>query len=405
MNRTTLTILAATVLAAFPRVLPAADADLCTGAVDPYDIVSEKGSFYATAGRDNELTAEEFNATKSAPGTFRRSFDRWSEMLKFDRDGNKSLDWLEADTYRYAMRKMILAAYDANTDGKLSGPERQAVCKALASGRIRFPPVKRSTPHPPPPPRKHRPESHKKTSHKEPSRKPPSSKPDKQYDARSSEAAKAAHKEAQLREIQKRRDEYQAKRDLAKFDRNKDGRLDGKETAERDKYNDEMQKRQAESKKRHGDLMRKYDRDGDGRLNDSEKRAAKEAYRQEALKRAARNKEAAKKKMEEDRARKEVQKFDKNKDGRLDATESAALNEYRAKRKRLMDEYLKKYDTNGDGQVSVEERTRYRQQLEQQKEEQRQEKGKNESKRKDKDREKLKPPKSKSKKKQSRKGR
>ena len=361
MNRTNLMILLAAMLVVSVGTQFAAGADLCAGAVDPYDIVSEKGRFYATAGRDNELTAAEFNATRSAAGTFRRSFDRWSEMLKFDRDGNKSLDWLEADTYRYALRKMVLATYDANTDGKLGGPERQAACKALASGRVRFA-VKRSAPPPQPP--KHHPESRKKKSHK-----PSSSKSDKRRDARSSDAARAAHKEAQLREAQKRRQEYQARRDLAKFDRNKDGRLDEKDIAERDRYNAESQKRQAEIKKRHDDLMRKYDKDGDGRLSGEEKAAAKAAYRQEAMKRSAAAKEAGKKKMEEYRRRKEVSKFDRNKDGRLDEEESAALNKYRAERKRRKDEYLKKYDTNGDGQVSVEERTRYRQQLEKQKKE------------------------------------
>jgi Ca2+-binding EF-hand superfamily protein len=400
MNRTNLMTLAAVMLVASACAQFAAGADLCTGAVDPYDVVSEKGRFYAVAGRDNELTAEEFNATKSAPGTFRRSFDRWSEMLKFDRDGNKSMDWLEADTYRYAMRKMVLASYDTNTDGKLGGPERQTACKALASGRIRFP-VKRSTPPPPPP--KYRPESHKRTSHKEPSRKPPSSKSDRRHDSGPNDAERKARQEAQLREAQKKREEfeakrkeYEAKRDLAKFDKNKDGGLDGNEAAERDKYNSEKQARMAESKKRHDDMMRKYDKNGNGRIDDNEKAAVKEAMRQESAKRAAEAKEASKKKMEEYRARREVQKFDKNKDGRLDEAESTALNEYRAKRKILMDEYLKKYDTNGDGQVSIEEKTRYRQQLEKQK---------RETVKRKKDPARPKPPKSKSKKKQSRKDR
>ena len=58
MNKNILMILAATMFVAFPHVLRGAEADLCTGAVDPYNIVSEKGRFYASAGRDNELSAD-----------------------------------------------------------------------------------------------------------------------------------------------------------------------------------------------------------------------------------------------------------------------------------------------------------------------------------------------------------
>jgi len=376
MNRANLMILAAAMFVASPCAQFASGADLCTGTVDPYDIVSEKGRFYASAGRDNELTADEFNATKSGPGTFRRSFDRWSEMLKFDKDANKSLDWMEAGAYRYATRRMVLAAYDANKDGKLGGTERQSACKALASGRIRFP-VKRSTPHPPPP--KHYPgKDHRKSSHR-----PPGGKPDKHHNARSSEASKAAHKQARLREIQKRRDEYQAKRDIAKFDRNKDGRLDERETAERDKYNAESHKRQAEGKKRYSELLKKYDRNGDGRLDDGEKKAAKESYRREALKRAAAAREASKKKIEEYRRRKEIEKYDKNKDGMLDAEESAALNEHRAEQKSRKEKFYKKYDSNGDGKISSEEKNVYLQELKKQKDRKDQDK-KDKGKRKDK---------------------
>ena len=157
---------------------------------------------------------------------------------------------------------MVLAAYDANKDGKLAGPERQSACKALASDRIRFP-VKRSA-HPPPPP-------HAK-EHKQPSHKPRSSKPDRQHNDRSNEAAK-------------------------------------------------------------------------------------ESYRREALKRAAAAREASKKKIEEYRRRKEIEKYDKNKDGRLDAEESAALNEHRAEQKSRKEEFYKKYDSNGDGKISSEEKT------------------------------------------------
>jgi len=359
MNKTNLMILAATMFFASVCSQFATGADLCSGAVDPYDIVSEKARFYTAAGKDNELSATEFAAIQIGPTGFRRKFDKWSEMLKFDTDGNKSLDWMEAGTYRYAMRKMVLDGYDANKDGKLGGTERQSACKALASGKIRFP-VKRSTP---PPPSAHRPKDHKKPTHK-----PSNAKPDKHHDARSRESDQTADKEARLREAKRRHEEHQARRDIEKFDRNKDGRLDEKETAERNRYNAESQKRQAEGKKRYSELLKKYDKNGNGRLDDGEKAAAKESYRQEALKRAAAAREASKKKLEEHRRRKEIEKYDKNKDGRLDEEESAALNESLAEQKKRKEEFYKKYDSNRDGKISSEEKNVYLQELKKRKE-------------------------------------
>ena len=385
MNRTNSMILAAVMLFASLCAQFAAGADLCTSAVDPYDIVSEKARFYASAGKDNELSATEFAAIQIGPTGFRRKFDKWSEMLKFDRDGNKSLDWLEAGAYRFEMRKMVLAGYDANKDGKLGGPERQSACKALASGKIRFP-VKRSAP---PPPSPHRPKDHKKPNHK-----PPSGKPDKHHDTRSRESAQAADKEARLREARRRHEEHQARRDIEKFDSNKDGRLDKKENAERDKYNTESQKRQYEGKKRYSELLKKYDRNGDGRLDDGEKAAAKESYRQEAMKRAAAAREASKKKIEEYHRRKEVEKYDKNKDGRLDEEESAALNEARAEQKRRKEEFYRKYDSNRDGKISSEEKNVYLQELKKRKEDQDRDKRKGKKDKGKKDPSKRKPPKS-----------
>jgi Ca2+-binding EF-hand superfamily protein len=362
-NKTNLTVVTAAILVAMCAQF-AGGADLCTGAVDPYNIVSEKGRFYASAGRDNELTSVEFNATKITALSFRRPFDRWSEMLKFDTDANKSLDWVEAGTYRITMRKMVLSAYDANLDGKLTGAERQVACKALASGKIR-PPVKR-TYTPPPPPKSHS-KDHKTSSRKTSSRKIPDRKPDKPRDSKSSDAAKAAQKEAKLREIQKKRDEYQARRDMAKFDKNKDGKLDGRETAERDKYNSRIQQHQSESKKRYAEFLKKYDTNHDGKISDSEKTAYKSKLREESTKRAAAAKAASQKRAEESRARSEVKRFDKNKDGKLDPQESAALNKYRDEKKARLKEYYDKYDANGDGTVSSEERKAYYQRLKEQK--------------------------------------
>ena len=114
--------------------------DMCKDAIDPYRPSIQKSRFFRAAGADNELTESEFNAVRSKPGGFARKFDSWRAMLLFDKDRNKSIDWLEADAYRYDLRRRALAAYDANADGKLSGDERVKANRDLARGRIASPP-------------------------------------------------------------------------------------------------------------------------------------------------------------------------------------------------------------------------------------------------------------------------
>ncbi len=117
-----------------------APTDLCKGAIDPYRPGIQKSRFFRAAGADNELTESEFNADRSRPKGFARRFDSWRAMLLFDKDRNKSIDWIEADAYRYDLRRRALAAYDSNSDGKLSGDERVKANKDLARGRIALPP-------------------------------------------------------------------------------------------------------------------------------------------------------------------------------------------------------------------------------------------------------------------------
>jgi hypothetical protein len=124
--------------------------DLCKDAIDPYRPSIQKSRFFQAAGADNELTATEFNANKAKPNGFVRRFDSWRALIAFDKDRNKSIDWLEADAYRYDIRKRVLAAYDTNADGKLSGGERTKANTDLARGRI---PSPRKTAHKSPPTR------------------------------------------------------------------------------------------------------------------------------------------------------------------------------------------------------------------------------------------------------------
>jgi Ca2+-binding EF-hand superfamily protein len=83
-------------------------------------------------------------------------------------------------------------------------------------------------------------------------------------------------------------------------------------------------------------MLKEFDKDGDGKLNDDERTAMREAMR-------ARFEEARKK---------EIAEFDKDKDGKLNEEERKAANEAReAKRKALVE----KYDADKDGKLSREE--------------------------------------------------
>jgi len=83
-------------------------------------------------------------------------------------------------------------------------------------------------------------------------------------------------------------------------------------------------------------VIKEFDKDGDGKLNDEERKAAGEAFQ-------AKREEARKK---------ELAEFDKDKDGKLNDEEQKAANEAReTKRKALVE----KYDADKDGKLSREE--------------------------------------------------
>ena len=94
-----------------PAEAKAAPVDICTGVVDPYTPISQRTAFFKAAGPDSEIDAKEFTAdwnkartearAKPPPfSTFARRFDRWTSLLAFDKNRNKTLDWFEADAYR-----------------------------------------------------------------------------------------------------------------------------------------------------------------------------------------------------------------------------------------------------------------------------------------------------------------
>ncbi|MBL7219195.1 MAG: hypothetical protein ISS69_03700 [Phycisphaerae bacterium] len=112
---------------------------LCLGAVDPFDRATQKTGFFAIAGKDGELTGEEFRRASEkemSTKTFLRSFDTFAALLRFDKDKNSKIDWVEAQAYRLDLRKRVMSAFDANKDSRLKGPEREAANRALASGKF-----------------------------------------------------------------------------------------------------------------------------------------------------------------------------------------------------------------------------------------------------------------------------
>ena len=113
-------------------------ADLCRGAIDPYDAAGERTRFFAAAGADGEMNEKEFRADRKKPAArrFVRSFDRWPKLKGFDKNGNRTVDWFEAEAYRKHIRKRVLAAFDTNRDGRLTGKERAAANRSLRGGRI-----------------------------------------------------------------------------------------------------------------------------------------------------------------------------------------------------------------------------------------------------------------------------
>ncbi|HUU60635.1 MAG TPA: EF-hand domain-containing protein, partial [Phycisphaerae bacterium] len=137
--KTTLSVLAVTMLlgsAGLAEQTPKAAPDLCKDAVDPYNPVAERGRFFAAAGVDNEIDAKEFETNRTHRDPFVRRFDQWAGVLRFDKNDSKTIDWFEADTYRQDVRKRILGAYDGDRDARLKGTERETANRALSEGKI-----------------------------------------------------------------------------------------------------------------------------------------------------------------------------------------------------------------------------------------------------------------------------
>ena len=237
----------------------APQADLCAGAVDPYDQPGQKERFFKAAGVDGELEAKELHADQAAPGGFARSFDRWATMIRHDKDRNRTIDWFEADAYRQALRKRILARFDADKDGKLTGAERRAANRALAAGGLRGAPTTMKAPAATAvAPRRPMP-----AGGIWPSRKKLLEQYDADRDGKLSPEEMQAARRAIGREFRKRL--------LARYDTNGDGGLDGAERKA-------MLAERAQSRKRAETqwFLRHFDDNGNGKLDEDEQAALKD---------------------------------------------------------------------------------------------------------------------------------
>ncbi|MCF7818937.1 MAG: EF-hand domain-containing protein [Kiritimatiellales bacterium] len=116
----------------------------------------------------------------------------------------------------------------------------------------------------------------------------------------------------------------------------------------------------------HGEMMKKYDKDGDGKLSDAELEkmmADRDAKRAEEGGRKAPGGPAGELPSREEM----LKKFDKDGDGQLSETERAAMREAMGGRpggpegeRPGREEMMKKFDKDGDGQLSEAERAEMR---------------------------------------------
>ena len=117
-----------------PAARTATSIDHVKNLIDLYFQGYERNRFFAVAGVDGELSKQEFADAAGKPRSFVRSYDRWTSAVAFDRKRDGRLNWVEAEQYRLAIRKEVLALFDRNKDGRLTGPERQAANAYLAAG-------------------------------------------------------------------------------------------------------------------------------------------------------------------------------------------------------------------------------------------------------------------------------
>ncbi|MDP6046881.1 MAG: hypothetical protein QGH94_05950 [Phycisphaerae bacterium] len=115
--------------------------------------------------------------------------------------------------------------------------------------------------------------------------------------------------------------------ELRRYDANKDGKLDDKETAARDKS-------RAEREKRRKEFYDRFDKNKNGKIDEDERSGIGEYYR--------------------------TRRYDTNNDGKLDEKETAARDKASAEREKRVAEARKRFDKDGDGKLNEKEESAMR---------------------------------------------
>ncbi len=284
--------------------------EYCRQLIDAYNEADERARFFAAAGVDNELTAEEYdaNAKEGVEKPFVRPYDSWKRFKAADKDGKGRIDWFEASNARDALRKQVLERFDADEDGKLTGKERTAANAALHAGKVRLPSSRRM--------------------------RRGWARAIEKYDADGDGKLSDAERTAATEDFRKRRAEARRRWILRRYDTDGDGELSEEENAKLEADRAARAKRRAE---RRTAIIEKYDTDGDGTLSDAEKQAAREQWRQRIA----------------EMRRKQIAAWDTDEDGKLSEAEKEARRKALAAERRRRREAA---DTNDDGELSREER-------------------------------------------------
>jgi len=294
--------------------------ELLAKAVAPYDPSSQRLLFLRAAGVDSELDADEFanaqNERSGAAGLL-RPFDRWKSVEGFDRNGNKTLDWFEFDAYRRALRSTVLLMFDANKDQRLSGPEQASAAKALLAGEVNLHGRTTTTRRPGLAP----------SADDSPRQTPPAN--DGNPFGHSPQVTEDSERRIQVYWTKKRAEL------VDKHDRNGDGRIDGHE---RDDYMNDM--RSAIQAR----VLEMFDNNRNGALDDDE-RLALASYQQERV--------SLRRRLSMQRRNEYIERYDRDGDGELNQDERVAAQEI------SRDESRRRIDSNGDGVISEDE-MRYR---------------------------------------------
>ncbi|QQL43860.1 EF-hand domain-containing protein [Sulfuriroseicoccus oceanibius] len=141
----------------------------------------------------------------------------------------------------------------------------------------------------------------------------------------------------QLQEERRRMHQRSKQRLLNRFDKDGDGKLNSEEKAEAKAH---AEKRRNEMRQR---LIKEFDADGDGKLNETERKAARAAMEERIEKERRQRKRRGPhpdrprindrspddQRIHPERRRRQMQRFDTNQDGQLDAEERAAMRKAR----------------------------------------------------------------------------